>query len=287
MFEKLSVNLGQFGDEDDDEDFSKYISDEGDLDVDSIINDYQETSSNEEENHQESEESEETSSNEEEENKEETSSNEEKPEEEKPEEEDSKNTPDQAFAEMRRKNEENEPLAKWVKEIAEKQGFSEPSELINAFEQKKLEEEAKEKGVPPDVYKRLSELEKENQQKDETMYKDRFNSEVEKSKEKHDLSDDQITEVFRFMGQRGYIDDKSQATIPFEDAYILANKDNMLEKAKQDAQQEYLTKKQKKQNQATPNVGTNKEDKTGNTDELDYSTEGIFKTLEKMGIDYD
>src|SRR5699024_1944385 len=169
---------------------------------------------------------------------------------------DEKRTPDQAFAEMRRRAEQSEPLAKWVSDLAAKQGFEDPQQLIDAFEQQRLAKEAEAKGVPVDVYQRLHQLEKENKEKDEQAFSQKFNHEVEQAKQKYDLDDNQLNEVFRFMGQRGFIDENGKTTLPFEDAYILANKDNMIENAKEQAKQDYLEQLKQKQSAATPHAGT-------------------------------
>lgn len=287
MLKLLEVNIKQFNDE------PNFVDEHGGLDVEGIINAYnnQDQSDDFENNSDENEEIETTeteteteieSNPEGEEQQELGDEGEPEPE---PEPEPEKRTPDQAFAEMRRKLEATEPIAQWVQQLAEQQGFKDPQELIDAYEQQRLAREAEEKGIPVDVYQRLAKLEEENRLKDEAMFAERFNREVETTKDKYNLSDEQINEVFQFMGQNGYIDEKGRTSIAFEDAYILANRDTLIQQAEERGRQAYLEEKRKKQTQATPVVGTHAKDKNG--DDLDYSTEGIFKTFEEHGIPID
>ena len=300
----LKMDLQFFADgevEAPEEDFSKYITEDGGLDVDSLVNDYKDSEIHDE-NHQEfvddadnsekgqggpdvsheegsdvpdvDEEPEE--SEEPEEPEDETHVNQDKP---------TKKTPDAAFAELRRRAEANEKLANWVAELAKKQGFSDPEQLIEAFNRQQLAKEAQEKGVPVDVYERLQKLEEENRMKDEQMFRERFNMEVAAAKEKYNLTDDQITDTFRFMAQRGYIDENGRAIIPFEDAYTLANKDTFITQAKEQAKQEYLKELEQKQKQTAPDPKTGAAD-ANHGDDIDLSTEAIFATLEQHGIDW-
>lgn len=287
MLKLLEVNIKQFNDE------PNFVDEHGGLDVEGIINAYnnQDQSDDFENNSDENEEIETTeteteteieSNPEGEEQQELGDEGEPEPE---PEPKPDKRTPDQAFAEMRRKLEATEPIAQWVQQLAEQQGFKDPQELIDAYEQQRLAREAEEKGIPVDVYQRLAKLEEENRLKDEAMFAERFNREVETTKDKYNLSDEQINEVFQFMGQNGYIDEKGRTSIAFEDAYILANRDTLIQQAEERGRQAYLEEKRKKQTQATPVVGTHAKDKDG--DDLDYSTESIFKTFEEHGIPID
>lgn len=290
----LPVNIRQFEEQEPvnetpEEDFSKYIKGDS-LDVEGLIRDFAEDTSpsnapkiedEQEPNVEEPEQPEEPENpNDETSEPEEVTENQE-PTEQKPQ----KRTPDQAFAEMRRRVEQYEPLAKWVEELAKRQGFQSPQQLIDEFNKQQLAKEAQEKGVPVDIYERLQRLEQENKQKDEMMFQERFNAEVEATRQKHKLTDEQITETLQFMAQRGYVDENGRPFISFEDAYMLANKDTLIKQAEERAKQELLEEKQRKQQQANPDVGTHASDKQGTSD-LDYSSEGIFKTLEKYGIEW-
>lgn len=281
-----------------DEDFSKYISSDGNLDIDSLVTDY---SNNETDHEKHQENTGETTGDESETDNSEKgeggpTSHEDDPagdETQEPEThvnkdeqgESEKRTPDAAFAEMRRRAEQNEKFANWVQDLAKKQGFSDPEQLIEAFNRQQLAKEAEAKGVPVDVYERLHQLEQENRQKDELMFQERFNQEVADTQKKYNLSDEQINDTFKFMAQRGFIDENGRTNIPFEDAYTLANKDTFIEQAKEQAKQEYLKGLEKKQKGAAPNPKTAATD-ANNGDDIDLSTENIFATLDKLDIDW-
>lgn len=279
MSEFLRVNIRQFEGEDD---FSQYVVN-GEIDIERLTNDF---SSQQQDNEIPEDEPETPTEPEmtEPETPSEPEDEPETPEGTEPEtpQEPQKNTPDQAFAQMRRQVEQYEPIAKWVQDLAVQQGFSDPQELINAFQQRQLEKEAEQAGVPVDVYQRLHQLETENKQKTEQMQAAQFNAEVDQVKAKYNLNDDQLTAVFQFMGQRGY----DAGSIPFEDAYVLANRETLVQQAEDRGRQSYLEEKRKKQVAATPPAGTGAAD--GNKDTgLDYSSEGILNTFAKMGIPID
>lgn len=270
----LSINIRQFEDTETD-----YIVD-GELNIGGIVDSYSENTDAETE--AEETEIEETETDTEEPETEISTETEEDPEPETETEVETKNTPDQAFAEMRRQVEANEPLAKWVQDLAVQQGFSDPQDLIKAYDDQRIAKEAEEKGVPVDVYKRLHQLEQENIEAKTQAEESKFNHEVETVKSKHNLTDDQITNVFRYMGQNNL----DVGTLPFEQIYILANSETLIQDAEERGRQTYLENKKKQQSQATPNINTHSSDKIkGKDDELDMSKEAIFATLEAHGID--
>lgn len=301
MDKLLRVNLGQFSD---DVDLTQYLVN-GEYDVDSMINDFssnQQGNENPEQPEQpETPEPQEGDPAPEPEPEPQTPEKPEQPQEPTPEQPEGDNdpepsepspepeqptekrTPDEAFAQMRRQLEQYEPIAKWVEDLATQQGFKDPQELIEAFQQRKLEQEAEAQGVPVDVYKRLHDLEKENKQREEQLKATQFNAEVEQVKIKYNLDDAAITEVFRFMGQRGY----DAGDIPFEDAYVLANRDNLVKDAEERGRQTYLETKRQQQQAATPDAGTGAEDGTKGGNSLDYSSEGILNKFEELGIPID
>lgn len=276
------VNIGQFNE-------PSYISEDGTLDIDQIMSDY-EASQQQETDDQvlEQEPEQDLDEGQEELDPEDiVPSGEEEQQilttQEQDQEKNQKRTPDQAFAEMRRKIEQYEPLAQWVQDLAVQQGYQDPTELMKAYEDYKMEQEAKSQGIPVDVYKRLHELETENKRAKEEALATKFNSEVEKTIQKYNLNDDQLQQVFEYMARNGY----NAGDIPFEDAYILANKDRLIQEAEERGKQKYLESLQKKQKQATPNIkGSPTDTPKGDTD-LDYSKEGIFKMFKELDIDID
>lgn len=287
MKQLLHVNIRQFDEEEpktieeEEEDFSKYISDTGELDIDNLISDYRETEKIEETEETEPEEETEITEETDPEPSEEVEGDPKSTEVQDT--ENQKNTPDQAFAEMRRKAEQNEPLAKWVHDLATQQGFSDPKELMNAYEEQRIAKEAEAKGVPVDVYQRLNQLEQENKEATDQVKSTQFNQEVESTKQKYSLDDQQVTEVFQYMGKQGY----DAGDLPFEDVYVLANRESLIKDAEERGRQSYLEEKKKQQTQATPKVGSHAKDVTTTNSDLDMSKEGIFKKFSEMGIEID
>lgn len=188
----------------------------------------------------------------------------------------------QAFAKMRNELKQEKQLADFVRNLAEQQGLK-PEELMQAYEQRKLEAEAKEKGVPVDVLQRLNQLEREATEAKQAQIAERFNAEVALTKQKYNLDDNQLQSVFDYMAQNGYVGENNTPLINFEDAYILANKDNLIDQAKEQGRQEYLKEKKKKQQSTPANTGQS----AGATEvnPSDFTAEDIAKQFEQMGLD--
>ena len=88
------------------------------------------------------------------------------------------------------------------------------------------------------------------------------------------------------MVNNGYVNEDQTTKISFEDAYILSNKDNLINQAKEEGRQQYLKEKKNKQQSATPNTG-NSGGSTSSTNKTDFSEDDIMKEFAKMGIDFD
>lgn len=278
---KLEVNINQFNE---DEDF----------DLESFQKDFEENWNEEtpEEETEETEEVEETVEETEQETVDEEVETVENEQSEETDEEGSEDLPEgdtskqnQAFAKMRNQLKEEQALAGFVRNLADQQGVS-PEELMQAYEQRKLEAQAEQEGVPVDVLKRINQLEEENRQTKQQAFSQKLDQEVNSTIQKYGLKQDQIDSVFSFMVNNGYVNEDQTTNISFEDAYILSNKDNLINQAKEEGRQQYLKEKKNKQQSAAPNTG-NSGGNTSSTNKTDFSEDDIMKEFAKMGIDFD
>ena len=278
---KLEVNINQFNE---DEDF----------DLESFQKDFEENWNEEtpEEETEETEEVEETVEETEQETVDEEVETVENEQSEETDEEGSEDLPEgdtskqnQAFAKMRNQLKEEQALAGFVRNLADQQGVS-PEELMQAYEQRKLEAQAEQEGVPVDVLKRINQLEEENRQTKQQAFSQKLDQEVNSTIQKYGLKQDQIDGVFGFMVDNGYVNEDQTTNISFEDAYILSNKDNLINQAKEEGRQQYLKEKKNKQQSAAPNTG-NSGGNTSSTNKTDFSEDDIMKEFAKMGIDFD
>lgn len=296
---KLPINLSQFDEEGTTGDLSteNYVDDSGSFNLDEFSKafaaswkeDDTESETTEEEQEEEQTVEDETSENPEEDSQEQENSSDEEmeePEEEQNQEQEQQDSKqNQAFARMRKELESEKKLSSFVKQIAEQQGVS-PEELMNAYEERRLEAEAKEQNVPVDVLKRIRSLEEENTTAKKQAFNERFNREVSEVQNKYNLDQEGMDEVFRFMAENGYANQDGTTNISFEDAYILSNKDSFLEKAKEDGRQEYLKEKKKKQQKAAPDTG-NSGGGTAKQQDGTFTTDDVKKQFAEFGIDFD
>jgi len=161
-----------------------------------------------------------------------------------------------AFAEMRRKAKELEVFKDFVERVAAQSGMT-PEQLMQVYEDRVIEQKAKEQNIPVDVYKRLHKLEQENKEIRRQAAIDKFNAQVDSVKTKYGLSDKDLDAVFRFIGENGLVDPATNLpVIDFEIAYKAATYDQMKERSAREAEQKYLAQKKRRQQQSpVPHTG--------------------------------
>lgn len=202
-----------------------------------------------------------------------------------------KQTPEEnkAFAEMRIKMKQMEEQAqaaekyqKFLSRIAESNGMT-PEQIIQNYEQQQLEQQAKEKGVPLEMYQRLQTLENENTQVKKEIQLEKLRNQVDVVKQKYGVDDAEVEKTFNYIGTLGMFDPQTNIPlIPFEEAYKLANLDSLVERKAKEAQQQLLANKKQRQQSATPPHGNSSSSLPDNS--LDLSDDDIEKELAKMGL---
>lgn len=160
----------------------------------------------------------------------------------------------QAFAELRRKAQENEKYAALVQKMAEQAGTS-PDEIIQRFEQRALELEAQNQGVPVEVMQRLKTLETENQTVKEAAVAERLDKQIQNTIKEYGATEDEIKATFEEMFRSG-VDPRTNPNADFEKFYKAAHLDKILEKKVNEAKQTSLSQKKKRQTQAAIPNGT-------------------------------
>lgn len=153
-----------------------------------------------------------------------------------------------AFAELRRKAQENEQAAQFLMKLAEQANVT-PEEIIRRFEQKALEQQAQQQGVPVEVMQRIQALEQENVQVKSTLVGEKLDSQIKSVREKYKASDDEIKATFQEMFENG-VDPRLNPNVNFEKFYRAANFEKILESKVKEAKQSSLEKKKKRQEEA-------------------------------------
>lgn len=187
-----------------------------------------------------------------------------------------------AFAEMRRKLREAEKAQKFLEKIAQDSGVT-LDQLMEIYEQRRIEQEAQKTGVPVDVYRRLQALEEENRQIKKQSQLDRFFSQVDTVKQKYGLDNEAIDRTFQYIGSKGLFDpDTKVPIIDFEDAYFLANRDDLIKKKAEEARQQMLAEKKRRQQQAAIPHGGNAPSAAAQS--VEWTDEEVEKQLAKLGL---
>ena len=123
-----------------------------------------------------------------------------------------------AFGELRKKNndlkkelEEKESMAKYLEEIAASNGFKTSEDFIQAYEKQKIEKEADEKGVDPELLKEMntlkasvSKLTKERETQTIESGLNKFRGVLDNIARENDLSEDEKKNLVNEMGKEGY-----------------------------------------------------------------------------------
>lgn len=153
-----------------------------------------------------------------------------------------------AFAELRRRAEANEKYASVIQKIAEQAGTT-PEEVVRRYEERMLEEQARQENVPVDVLKRLQALEQENAMIKEQTAAQRLTEQIEKIQKTFNASEDDIRNTFAYMMESG-VDPRNNPNVNFEAFYKAANFDKLLEQKQKEAEQSLLSKKKERQQKA-------------------------------------
>ena len=183
-------------------------------------------------------------------------------------EEDSKHNANQAFAEMRIKNQK---MTRALQAVLQQHGLdpslaSNPEKLIADAEDARLEAEAKKQNVPTDLLKRLTQLEQDKIEQEHKRLTDLALQGFQNVKNKYNLTPKDISDFARQLQEAG--------TNPFEKEmdlelhYKLHNMDKIIAAEKQKAVEEALRNQSNAaQHSTAPNKSQGKE--TSGVDKID------------------
>jgi hypothetical protein len=159
-----------------------------------------------------------------------------------------------AFADLRRQADENKKYADFISRLAQDSGVS-PEEILNRYQERQLEAEAEQQNVPVDVLKRLNTLEQENNFTKEQLRAERMETQIESVKSKYGADDNAIRAAFEEMLDSG-IDPRVTDNVNFEKFYRAANLESIIQKEVENARQKDLANKKQRQTSAAIGNGT-------------------------------
>jgi hypothetical protein len=160
----------------------------------------------------------------------------------------------QAFQTLRQQAEENKKYADFISRLAQDSGVS-PEEILNRYQERQLEAEAEQQNVPVDVLKRLNTLEQENNFTKEQLRAERMETQIESVKSKYGADDNAIRAAFEEMLDSG-IDPRVTDNVNFEKFYRAANLESIIQKEVENARQKDLANKKQRQTSAAIGNGT-------------------------------
>jgi hypothetical protein len=182
-----------------------------------------------------------------------------------------------AFADLRRQAEENKKYADFISRLAQDSGVS-PEEILNRYQERQLQAEAEQQNVPVDVLKRLNTLEQENSETKEALRAERMEAQIESVKAKYGADDNTIKAAFEEMLDAG-IDPRVQDNVNFEKFYRAANLDSIIQKEVENARQKDLANKKERQQSASIGNGTSVSPSSDVLSDEDFDAE-----LARLGI---
>lgn len=155
----------------------------------------------------------------------------------------------QAFQAMRQRLEESEKQASIIRKIAEQNNMT-PQQVVEAYEQRMLEEQAQQQNTSPEVLQRLSAVEQENATLRQQERQARINAQIVEVQNKYELQQQDIQDTIRKIAEQGYnIEDVDR--LGFENVYRIVNVDNIVEREIERERQRQLEEKAKKQKTST------------------------------------
>ena len=201
------------------------------------------------------------------------------------EEDDQVNDPDvhkrnEAFKRQREEIKELSRYRDFVAKMATDNGFENPDQIFEAYEQQALAKEAEERGVDLETMQEIDTLRRQEEARAIEARAEEFQQERDAVIEKFGLSEEDVQAVYDFVHANGYQE------LGFEQAYKLANYDHIVESARNEGRQNYLSDKKQRQQTAALNPGSNSINNSGDSGG-DLSDDEFEKTLAAMGVSLD
>lgn len=181
-----------------------------------------------------------------------------------------------AFADLRRQADENKKYADFISRLAQESGTT-PEEILSRYQERQMEEQAEQQGVPVEHLRKLNDTETRLSQLEEQLVSERLNSQIESVISKYGENEDSIKSTFEYMSQAG-IDPRVQP-VDFEKLYRAANLDTIIQKEVENARQNDLANKKKRQDSASIGNGTSVSPSNN-----DLSDEDVDAILAKFDI---
>jgi hypothetical protein len=182
-----------------------------------------------------------------------------------------------AFADMRRELETAKKYADALKRIAEEGGVN-PDELLERYEQRRLQAQAEQTGVPVEFLQKQTATEARLQHLEENLRAERIDAQVNQAITKYGATDDDIRGTFQYMMESG-VDPRVAENVDFEKFYRAANLDKIIQKEVENARQTDLENKKKRQESASIGNGTSVSPSNNELTEDEFNAE-----LERLGI---
>lgn len=154
-----------------------------------------------------------------------------------------------AFAQLRRERDEAKRVADWLKSVADQNGTT-PEEMMENYQKALLEKQAQEQNVPVEVLQRLKAQEDELNHIKNSSFAERFESQVLATKETYNASEDDLDTAFKYAADNGLVEIVQSGRMTFDALYKMAHLDTLTERKVQEALQNDLTKKKKRQQEA-------------------------------------
>lgn len=203
-----------------------------------------------------------------------------------------------AFADLRRQKEAaearlkeaeaNQKYINLLQNLAQARGMT-IDQLYDAVEESRIEQAAKEQDIPVDVYRRLQKTESELETMRRESAQAKYFSNVQVFANENNLEDQEVQEVFNWLGQNGKWDDQlSVGTIPFDEAFYLMAREKegglqalIEKKAKELRQKELAAMKKRQRSTAIPHTGGQAPAPSSN----EMSDDELNAQLKKHGLD--
>lgn len=175
---------------------------------------------------------------------------------------------DAAFASMRRELDAAKQQAAFVAKMAEHYGIT-PEQLQQQWHNDQLEQEAEQQGVPVELLREQANNKQEIEQLRSQMQTQNVQAQLAAVTQKYNASQEEISAAVDYAQQNGLSDLIFNGTVPFEQAFKLANMDSLIQKAEKGAVQKNLSAKKARQQAAAPATNGGKADPKADEQDLD------------------
>ena len=188
----------------------------------------------------------------------------------------------QGWARLRKERDEYRKYYSFLDDLAKAQGMT-VEQLIERVNQARVQAEAQQKGVDPEVWRELRQIREENERLTRQQAQIAYYGKVKEFLTREGLTEKDLDSAWAYAAEHGhYNEELGVPTLDIEDLYFLANRDKIVQEQVKKARQQELAEKRRRQKTAPVPHGGGAAPQPSTSDEL--TDEEFWKISKQLGV---